>query len=127
MWSKIRLTVVVAMLAFPAIAATDDDLTNKCVNDWKWNAITGVHFTMLKGGMLEGYRDVGMGRVYLSGNWEVVKGILHLRTSTQDASGPSAATRDIYFPIDMDKDGACWITFPKEGRKPMKNVEDLSN
>lgn len=118
-----RAACIAFLLVFslPALAATDQEIAQKCVVGWRWVAITELEFYYLPGGEVRGIRHDPKAITTFGGTWEVKNGALNQHT---EADG-TAAGRVNTFPIEMLPNGLCFVTTGGHKRLMWKNGKPL--
>jgi hypothetical protein len=95
---------VSAIICFPALAATDDEIAEKCIVGAKTFGRNNAQVNYLPGKALNGsIRRMGS-LVSLHGTWDVQNGVLTFKTE-DEAGGISTGS----YPVRMDDAGKCYL------------------
>lgn len=108
------VTGLCVMIALPALAATDQDIAQKCVAGMKLVTANSSDLTFLPGGNVSGSKNTRRGMVTIRGTWQVKDGVLIYET--QSTSG---YTNRISHKVRLDGTGKCYITTP-DGERPIR-------
>jgi len=108
------VTGLCVMIALPALAATDQEIAQKCVAGMRFQSDSGSELAFLPGGTVSGSKKTRNGMIAIHGTWQVKNGRLTYQTHST-----SSYTSRFSHKIRLDGAGKCYMTTAK-GERPIR-------